>query len=129
MINRKILIEGVLPLLETTSRLLYHDAEKQWFVNLRPNGGLRLSDCGLSVFYELGFDHWQFDLKDQAVSMANIIHLDRCLHWPWYWLQKQSQLKLFGSQEAMHLTLCGSFQIWMQQLVQRQHRSVSSQSF
>ena len=87
-------------------------AKKTWWVNLRKNGGMRLTSVGYTVFTrDLDLARYEFDIPDPHVfDQRVLLKLDRKLHMPYYIAStKQIPKKLifFGSQEAVMINLYG----------------------
>lgn len=92
--------------------------DKSWWVNLRANGGLRLSEVGLDIFQNtLGLPSWSFDI-DRILDADILIKLDRRLTCP-YFIKRQRQYAtviLFGDQEAVVASLIGDIRRYLDSL-------------
>jgi hypothetical protein len=84
-------------------------ALKTWWRNIRPNGGMRLTDEGYRALTWADFEHWTVPVDDPKTTMTKkmLLLLDRKLKYPYYIDIKKKHLVLFGSQEAMLATLYG----------------------
>lgn len=81
-------------------------AEKNWWLNIRATGGLRLSLDGLEAFESLNLESWHYPLL--SVTARVLMVLDQKLTCPYYIkLGRQPQIVLFGSREATLFGLYG----------------------
>lgn len=82
-----------------------------WWHNLRPAGGMRLTDIGYNVFCkQLKIQYYEYQLDPLKINSRTIIALDRKLQEPYYIkTNKMIPVKLvfFGSKEAMLANLYG----------------------
>jgi hypothetical protein len=98
-----------------------------WWVNLRSEGGMRLTRHGYEILREvLDLESWSFDLAEPNQSTGAwrarltkrmILDLDRKLEWPYYLdfdpRKKRARIVFFGSQEAMMASLYGDLEQWL----------------
>ena len=99
-------------------------AMKTWWVNIRRDGGMRLTDLGYEVMHDLlHLESWELDLRDQERQIFTkrlILDLDRKLEWPYYIQvnikRKVRRIVFFGSREAMMASLYGDLQRWLDSL-------------
>lgn len=81
-------------------------AEKNWWLNIRSTGGLRLSLDGLEAFESLNLKSWKYPLL--SVTARVLMVLDQKLTCPYFIkLSRQPQIILFGSREATLFGLYG----------------------
>lgn len=103
------LVAGILELLDSETGALDADQALQiWFMNIKPTGGMRLTLLGFQTLTELEFECWPIridDIKDQ-LKLPQLLALDRKLQNPYYVDYRKRRLVLFGSRDAMMLTLC-----------------------
>lgn len=104
-----------------TQELVHHypdapsvdEAMRSWWQNIRPDGGLRLTDQGYHVFdNHLELDSYTFELPPKLLTPRNLLALDRQMTCPYYLVNKRKHNKIimFGSREAMMATLHGDMQ-------------------
>lgn len=97
-----------LPDNQTTLELAMQD----WWQDIRPNGGLRLSVYGFDVFNQLEVSRYEFEVPGSMPTFPNqLITLNNKLTCPYYIrLGKKPKLILFGSQEAIMMSLYGDIE-------------------
>lgn len=80
-----------------------------WWQDIRPEGGLRLSPEGCTVFIRLGIDRYEFEIPpDTSVRTGVLLILSNKLTCPYYIVVgKKPKLILFGSKEATMYSLYG----------------------
>lgn len=96
-------------------------AMKTWWVNLRRDGGMRLTAHGYQIMHDvLRLESWILDLADeprQIFTKRLILDLDRKLEWPYYieinMRKKVRHIVFFGSREAMMATMYGDLQNYL----------------
>lgn len=109
--NRKAEItQRILDLLEPQHRVDFDTAMQTWWRNLRPQGGLALTDQGLKVFRDQAeIECHEFAIpKNQPISQGMLLRLDRGQEWP-YHMDRRRRITFFGSREAMMMALYGDF--------------------
>jgi hypothetical protein len=128
MPNRKLSItQGLLEQVPEALREPWDRAMATWWVNLRSEGGMRLTRHGYEILREvLDLESWSFDLAEPNQSTGAwrarltkrmILDLDRKLEWPYYLdfdpRKKRARIVFFGSQEAMMASLYGDLEQWL----------------
>jgi len=113
--NKRQLTKRLLNLLDRD-----HDLEqvlRSWYVNIRPNGGLRLTAIGYTVLQTLDLESWSIDLTGNKplITKDLLLQLDRKLQWPYFLDIKHKKLILFSSREAMLATLYGDLKAFLKQ--------------
>lgn len=96
-------------------------AMKTWWVNIRADGGMRLTDLGYEMMHDvLGLESWIMDLSDRekvVFTKRLILDLDRKLEWPYYInvniKKKRRCIVFFGSKEAMMASMYGDLEKWL----------------
>ena len=94
------------------------DLKYCWYVN-RNNQGLRLSDLGYNIATTgLVLPCWRYAVTQHFVRPRNLLLMDRHMTCAYYLRRhgQQSELVLFGSQEAMMLSLHGDAEQYLQSL-------------
>ena len=128
MPNRKLSITlGLLEQVPEALREPWERAMATWWVNLRPEGGMRLTRHGYDVLHGvLGIESWTVDLAkpDQSSRVWRarlpkrvILDLDRKLEWPYYLdfdaRKKRARIVFFSSREAIMASIYGDIEKWL----------------
>lgn len=122
MTNRKLeILSRLLEQVPTELRETPEQATITWWANIRPEGGLRLTDHGYTMMHDiLDLESWELDLVDhkkQIFTKKLILSLDRKLEWPYYLdvnpRKKKRRIVFFGSREAMMATMYGDLERWL----------------
>lgn len=116
--NRKAEIsKKILEILPEQHHVSMDSALNTWWRNIRPQGGLALTDRGLVVFRDLAeIECHEFVIpKDQLISQGMLLRLDRGQEWP-YHLDRKRRITFFGSREAMMMALYGDFARYVEKL-------------
>jgi hypothetical protein len=127
MSNRKLdIVQRLLVDIPDALREPEDRAMKTWWANIRPQGGLRLTEHGYRIMHEvLQLESWQMDLLGQDPSQSRItkkiiLDLDRKMTWPYYLdfnaRKKRRRIVFFGSREAMMATMYGDLERWLSSL-------------
>ena len=129
MQNRKLdIVQRLLADIPDALREPEDRAMKTWWANIRPQGGLRLTQHGYHIMHEvLQLESWQMDLSDDAaralpgrMTKKIILDLDRKLQWPYYLdfnvRKKKKRIVFFGSREAMMAAMYGDLEKWLQNI-------------
>jgi hypothetical protein len=129
MPNRKLdIVQRLLADIPDALREPEDRAMKTWWANIRPQGGLRLTEHGYHIMHEvLQLESWQMDLSDDAaralpgrMTKKIILDLDRKLQWPYYLdfnvRKKKKRIVFFGSREAMMAAMYGDLERWLASL-------------
>lgn len=85
----------------------------RWWMNVRKNGGLRLTDDGDIAFRSAGLECWDYvvskDEINQIISMSGVLHLDRNMPCPYYIRydkkEKVLKIRIYDSRVAMMVQL------------------------
>lgn len=91
-------------------------ALSHWWVNIRANGGLRLTDMGYQCLKNLSVKSYSIDLDPMTFDRRVVLELDRKMQAPYYIeFSKRIPKKLimFSSREAMMATLYGDIVTWL----------------
>lgn len=125
MLNRKLdIVRRLLADLPETKRETEDQAMITWWANIRPEGGLRLTQHGYGILHGLlKLESWALDLSDTdqphrvRLDKRTILDLDRKLEWPYYIdfnaRKKTRRIVFFGSREAMMATMYGDLKKWL----------------
>ena len=116
MRDKMAFTESLVKLLPEESRINVYQAYSTWWINLRNQGGLRLTDVGYTVFCQvLEFKQYEYDFSQYDSNFAQydkkmLLQLDQTLENPYYITGKKIQSKLifFSSKEAMLAKLYGN---------------------
>ena len=110
MRDKMAFTKSLVKLLPEESRINVYQAYSTWWINLRNQGGLRLTDVGYTVFAEvLKFQEYEIDYSYYDRHKM-LLQLDQVLENPYYITGKKVQSKLifFSSKEAMLAKLYGN---------------------
>ena len=130
MPNRKFdIVQRLLADIPDSLREPEDRAMKTWWANIRPQGGLRLTQHGYHIMHEiLQLESWQMDLSGtdpshpsrSSITKKIILDLDRKLIWPYYLdfnaRKKRRRIVFFGSREAMMAAMYGDLERWLASL-------------
>ena len=127
MLNRKLdIVQRLLVDIPDALREPEDRAMKTWWANIRPQGGLRLTQHGYHIMHEvLELESWQMDLSGtdpshpsrSRITKKIILDLDRKMAWPYYLdfnaRKKRRRIVFFGSREAMMAAMYGDLNRWL----------------
>jgi hypothetical protein len=85
-------------------------AMSHWWVNIRANSGLRLTNLGYMVIKSLDLPQWSVDIDPERFTRQLVLELDRKMRAPYYIEAKKKipkKLIMFSSREAMLAGLYG----------------------
>jgi len=118
MLNKTLITQQLLEKLSAEVRPKCDVALKEWWVNLRDQGGMRLSEAGYIIFNMLEIERWQYDLSGRyPLKPSAYLALDQKLSCPYYIRPgKNAKLIVFGSREAMMLSLLGDLDHYIEML-------------
>ena len=117
MLNKTLVTKQLLDQLATETRPSLDQALKDWWINIRDNGGMRLSEAGYLVFDKFDLDRYEHRLDNFIINASFLIVLDKKLSCPYYLqLGKKARLVMFGSREAMMLKLYGDIERYLDML-------------
>lgn len=128
MPNRKLdLVLGLREYIPEDQREPWQQAMTTWWVNLRQDGGMRLTRHGYEIMHDLlKLESWALDLSHLGpltVDKRLLLDLDRKLQWPYYLhsdaRQRRRRIIFFGSREAMMATMYGDIKRWLDSLESR----------
>lgn len=118
MANNKLqLTQKLLELLPDSTTQLLDQAMTTWYMNIRPQGGMRLTAIGYTVLKTLDLESWTMSLPEgkRGLNKKLLLDLDHKLQWPYYIDVKKKQLVFFSSREAMLANLYGDLQAFLKQ--------------
>ena len=125
MANRKLeIVQRLLVDIPDTHKEPESQAMITWWANIRPEGGLRLTQHGYHIMHDLlALESWELVLSDHNQTSRNrvtkkiVLELDRKLEWPYYLdynsRKKRRRIVFFGSREAMMATMYGDLERWL----------------
>jgi hypothetical protein len=129
MKNKQEIVQRLLADIPDALREPEDRAMKTWWANIRPQGGLRLTQHGYHIMHEiLQLESWQMDLSGtdpsnpsrSSITKKIILDLDRKLVWPYYLdfnaRKKRRRIVFFGSREAMMAAMYGDLERWLASL-------------
>jgi hypothetical protein len=91
-------------------------ALNHWWINIRTNGGLRLTDMGYQCLKSLELKSYSIDLDPTTFDRRVMLELDRKMQAPYYidfTKRIPKKLIMFSSREAMMATLYGDIVAWL----------------
>ena len=111
--DKKKLTQELIALLPDKQRIDMDSAMSVWWLNLRKNGGMRLTGLGYRAFVEdLELEHYAYSIDDpMIINQHTILDLDRKMQMPYYIHAVKGVPKkiiFFGSQEAVLVQLYGN---------------------
>jgi hypothetical protein len=114
--NKQQLTETLVELTQDTVSL--DQALLSWYYNIRPSGGMRLTETGYQALQFLDIESWQVPIPNikSVLDKRMLLDLDRQLQWPYYIDFKKKYLIFFSSKEAMMATLYGDLTNWVKSL-------------
>jgi hypothetical protein len=115
--NKKEITQTLLELLPDWSDTATESAMNTWYMNIRPQGGMRLTAIGYTVLKTLNLESWTVALPEgkRGLNKRLLLDLDHKLQWPYYIDVKKKQLIFFSSREAMLANLYGDLQSFLKQ--------------
>lgn len=131
MANRKLdIVQRLMADIPEELREPHDRAMITWWANIRPSGGLRLTQHGYRIMHEiLQLESWEMVLSDNDQLSRNritkkiVLELDRKLEWPYYLdynvRKKRRRIVFFGSREAMMASLYNNLESWLVSIKQQ----------
>ena len=107
MTRRREVTQTILALMPDAGYRTVDDAVRHWYRNIRSTGGFRLTELGYQALIQAGIQSWQTNIRLQDLTRAGILALDRQMQWPYYIDTRGRRMIMFGSSEAMMITLYG----------------------
>ena len=115
MKNQKVEITQKI-LLTNQQTISLEQALIAWWQNFRKDGGYRLTAEGFSGFQNC-FDSYRIEVsKEQKITPKILLHLDKKIDYPYYIEKNRRSIVLFGSKEAMMVTLYGDIVTYLDNL-------------
>lgn len=90
-----------------------------WWINLRRNGGLRLTPHAYDILCnDLKIESYTLALPVSLMTAKNLLRLDKKLQSPYFLERNKSTIKivLFGGDQAIMALLYGDIEQWLQSL-------------
>ena len=117
--DKKQLTQELIALLSNEQRINADLATSAWWVNIRKNGGMRLTVLGYHTFVEdLELEHYAYTIDDPMLfNQHTILNLDRKMQMPYYIHAVKGVPKkiiFFGSREAVMVNLYGNLQQFLE---------------
>lgn len=109
MLSKLDYTRHTLSLLPSEHELSLEIALKDWWQDIRPVSGLRLSLAGYQVFKQLGIESYEFDIPSGTTAHAgHLVTLNKHLTHPYFiQLGKKPRLVFFDGQVASMFALYG----------------------
>jgi len=119
MSNHKLdITQHILDLIPAPHKPDLQTALNTWYVNIRRQGGLRLTVLGYHVLIDLDIDHWAIPFGKEEQKRFNkrlLIEMDRKLQYPYFISAKDKKIVFFSSKEAMLANLYGDIALFLKQ--------------
>lgn len=90
-----------------------------WWINIRPNGGLGLTETGHTAFERAQLEQYTFEVDIPLPTIYVIaMRCDRAISCPYYlrYIQRQRYISVYDSRIAMMIQLHGSFSSYLNYL-------------
>lgn len=105
---------------------VYDDAMKKWWMTVRSDRGLRLTDIGDMCFRHAEIEYYEYDLKiskEQSLH-ATILELSKKIKCPYYLGAKkdskvQPYIRLYDSRVAVMVSLYGNIMDYLKSIKER----------
>ena len=121
MRNKEEITQAILEQLPEEVRLTFgnvNEAIAYFWMNIRSNGGLRLTKDGYNVLTKLiKMPCYEVDIDPAHITKRTILQLDRQLSAPYYIAVRRvgdPKLVFFSSREAMMASLYGDIRSWLE---------------
>ena len=119
MRDKKKLTQELISLLPDKQRIDINSAMSAWWLNLRKNGGMRLTGLGYHAFVEdLELEHYEYTINDPMMfNQHTILDLDRKMQMPYYIHAVKGipkKIIFFSSQEAVLVNLYGDLKKFLE---------------
>lgn len=129
---KEAMTQAVLAELPTDRRQPLEEAMVTWWMNIRQQGGFRLSDYGDTAFQLAQIEHNNFVYEIPASAtkrdgrwMQIMLDIDQALNVPYYFYRgdkKQIMIRVYDSKTAMLVNLYGTFQEFIDSVKSRKKR-------
>ena len=119
MRNKQAITEALIQQYPAAQRPTFDQAFAAWWQDSREGKGMRLTTAGYQAITTLDIAMYVFDtpLAIPALLPGHLLLLDRKLDCPYYLKTgKKPQITLFGSEQALMLTMYGDFDRFMRYL-------------
>jgi hypothetical protein len=114
--RRRNITQGIIDLLPGAGKLDLDQAVHTWYMNIRDNGGFRLTDLGYLALNAANINFWAVTIDPKAIGKRELLIMDRNLLWPYYIDNRNRKLILFSSKEAVMASLYGNVKQWLMNL-------------
>jgi hypothetical protein len=132
MSNRVVkqrIVKAILEQLPEDKKILFENAMKVWWLNIRNDGGLRLSDVGVRAFIDADIEFFTFPFDPTRVIDLDtsfttfMLDLNSKLPCPYYIgvesKNKNPYIKIFDSKVAMMINLYGDIHDYLKNAKKR----------
>ena len=118
MFDKSQLTRQIIDQLPGDDCLAFDEAYASWWMDSRDRGGMRLSTAGYQAIATIDIAAYVFDIPVSMVVLPrHLLLMDRKLDCPYYLKTgKKPQITLFGSEQALMLTMYGDFDRFMRYL-------------
>jgi len=118
MLDKSQLTQQILQDLPSDDCPAFDEAFAAWWTDSRDRGGMRLTTAGYQAIATIDIAEYVFDIPVSMVLLPrHLLLMDRKLDCPYYLKTgKKPQITLFGSEQALMLTMYGNFDRFMRYL-------------
>ena len=96
---------------------VFDQAYAAWWMDSREGGGMRLTTAGYQAIATFDIEMYVFDIPAHTLLPRHLLLMDRKLDCPYYLkLARKSQITLFGSEQALMMTMYGDINRFMRYL-------------
>jgi len=118
MLDKHQLTQKILQGLPADDCPTFDQAFAGWWMDSRKGGGMRLTTAGYQAIATFDIEMYVFDIPvDTALLPRHLLLMDRKLDCPYYLKTgKKSQITLFGSEQALMMTMYGDLNRFLRYL-------------
>jgi hypothetical protein len=117
MFDKSQLTQQILLGLPADDCPVFDQAFADWWMDSRDGGGMRLTTAGYQAITTFDIEMYVFDIPAHTLLPRHLLLMDRKLDCPYYLkLARKSQITLFGSEQALMMTMYGDINRFMRYL-------------
>lgn len=111
MTTRHDLISRILQIFDLD--LTPEQASSLWFMDLRSNGGLRLTNQGYTTLKSIGLQSYAIPFGVKSLNKKTLLQMNQKLKWPYFLDVKSQHAVLFHGTDAVMAHLYGDLVSWL----------------